>query len=144
MAQHLSFGSLLAVAAVAFAPPLLLGLLPRWRVPFSVLTILASSVLGPVPGWMAPDVPVRVSSLVGLAFLLFFAGLKIDFGRLRGRLLKRTLLDFAASFVLALVASYGIDQGRQGGLAAAGGHPAGRHRAGVVILVLIDLGIALH
>jgi len=36
-------------------------------------------------GWVTSDLPVQVLSLVGLAFLLFLAGLVVELGRLRGR-----------------------------------------------------------
>jgi Kef-type K+ transport system membrane component KefB len=39
-------------------------------------------------GWVKSDLPVQVLSLVGLAFLLFLAGLDAELGRLRGRLLR--------------------------------------------------------
>ncbi len=39
-------------------------------------------------GWVTSDLPVQVLSLVGLAFLLFLAGLDVELGRLRGRLLR--------------------------------------------------------
>jgi Kef-type K+ transport system membrane component KefB len=80
------FGNLFAVALVAFGVPLLLGLAPWLRVPGPVLEIVAGVVLGPaVLGWVDADLPVRVLAVVGLAFLLFLAGLEIDVSALRGR-----------------------------------------------------------
>jgi Kef-type K+ transport system membrane component KefB len=100
--QKLEFGGLLAVAAVAFLLPLLLGLVPRLRIPASVLQVLAGILIGPaVLDWVQPDVPVRVFSLVGLAFLLFFGGLEIEFEHLQGRPLRVTLFGFLVSFGLA-------------------------------------------
>ena len=40
-------------------------------------------------------------SLLGLAFLLFLAGLEIDFDKLRGPVLRLTLSGFALSFAIA-------------------------------------------
>ena len=42
-------------------------------------------------GWVEVDEPVEVLSLVGLAFLLFLAGLEIDLAALRGRAAARGL-----------------------------------------------------
>src|SRR5439155_1255990 len=44
---HVSFASLVVVAAIAVAAPLLVGLFPRIRVPAVVLEIVAGIVLGP-------------------------------------------------------------------------------------------------
>jgi sodium/hydrogen exchanger family protein len=71
-----SFTNLLIICAVAVLAPLLLGLLPRLRVPAVVLEIVAGIVLGPsVLGWVHVDLPVQILALFGLAFLLFLAGL---------------------------------------------------------------------
>jgi Kef-type K+ transport system membrane component KefB len=75
----------LVVSAVAFGAPLLLGLFPRVRLPAPVLEIVAGIVLGPsVLGWVEVDPPIAVLALIGLAFLLFLAGLEIDYHWLRG------------------------------------------------------------
>jgi Kef-type K+ transport system membrane component KefB len=98
------FTNLLLVAAVAFAAPFLLGLAPSVRLPSVVLEILAGIVIGPAAlGWARVDEPVAVLSLLGLAFLLFLAGLEIDFARLRGRLLRLSALGYVLSFAISLV-----------------------------------------
>jgi Kef-type K+ transport system membrane component KefB len=43
--------------------------------------------------------------VIGLAFLLFLAGLEIEFDRLRGQVLRLTMLGFALSFSIALLAA---------------------------------------
>ena len=84
-----SFDNLLIVMAVAFAAPLLLGLFPRVLLPSVVLEIVAGIVIGPSGlGWVEVDEAVEVVALLGLAFLLFLAGLEIEFAKLRGRVLK--------------------------------------------------------
>ena len=51
-----------------------------------VLEIVAGIVVGPsVLGWVEVDDTIAVVATLGLAFLLFLAGLEIDFARLRGR-----------------------------------------------------------
>src|SRR5207245_11482901 len=75
-----SFGDLLLVTAVAFAAPFTLGLFPALRLPAVVVEILAGIVLGPsLMGWLRVDLPVQILSLIGLAFLLFLAGMEISF-----------------------------------------------------------------
>jgi Kef-type K+ transport system membrane component KefB len=104
-----AFDNLLVVAAVAFAAPFLLGLRPSLRLPSVVLEIVAGIVIGPsVLGVVEVDQTLEVIALVGLAFVLFLAGLEIEFDKLRGRILRLTALGFAASFAIALVAALGL------------------------------------
>ena len=104
-----SFTNLLIVMAVAFTAPLLLGLFPRLLLPSVVLEIVAGIVVGPsVLGWVEVDEAVEVIALLGLAFVLFLAGLEIEFEKLRGRVLRLTLLGFAISLAVALVVSLGL------------------------------------
>ena len=104
-----SFTNLLIVMAVAFTAPLVLGLFPRLLLPSVVLEIVAGILVGPsVLGWVEVDEAVEVVALLGLAFVLFLAGLEIEFGKLRGRVLRLTLLGFAISFAVALVVSLGL------------------------------------
>src|SRR5215217_3452130 len=104
-----SFTNLLIVMAVAFTAPLVLGLFPRLLLPSVVLEIVAGILVGPsVLGWVEVDEAVEVIALLGLAFVLFLAGLEIEFGKLRGRVLRLTLLGFAISFAVALVVSLGL------------------------------------
>jgi Kef-type K+ transport system membrane component KefB len=100
-----SFSGLLIVVAVAFLAPFLLGLAPRLRLPSVVFEIVAGIVIGPsVLGWVEVDQTIEVLALVGLALLLFLAGLEIDFGELRGRLLRLAALGWALSFGIAVLA----------------------------------------
>jgi Kef-type K+ transport system membrane component KefB len=107
--SEIDFSGLLIVAAVAFSAPLLLGLAPALRLPAVVLELVAGIVIGPSGlGWVELDEPIEVLALIGLAFLLFLAGLEIDFERLRGRKLGVTGLGFAVSFGLALLAALAL------------------------------------
>ena len=111
---ELDLSGLLIVVAVAFLAPLLLGLAPALRLPSVVLELVAGIVIGPsVLGWVEVDEPIRVLALIGLAFLLFLAGLEIEFDRLRGRRLTLVLVGFAASFVLAVVVGLGLQAAGQ-------------------------------
>lgn len=97
------FSDLLLVTLVAFLAPLLLGLAPRLRLPAVVLEIVAGIAIGPSGlGWVEVSEPVAVLALIGLAFLLFLAGLEIDLGRLRGPVLKLAAGGFAMSFAIAV------------------------------------------
>jgi Kef-type K+ transport system membrane component KefB len=103
-----SFVNLLAVAAVGFAAPLLLGLFARLRLPGVVVEIVAGIIIGPaVLGWVHVDLPVQLLAILGLAFLLFLAGMEIDLERLRGPALRLAGLGFAGSALLALLVGYG-------------------------------------
>ncbi len=110
--DEISFSGLVIVFAVAFGAPLALGLAPGLRLPLVVLEIVAGIVIGPaVLGWVEVDLAIEVLSLFGLAFLLFLAGLELDFDRLRGRPLEVAGLGFAVSFGLALATGFLLDAG---------------------------------
>jgi len=106
---ELHFTNLLIVVAAGFAVPLLLAMAPSVRLPAVVLEIVVGIVVGPSGlGWVTIDEPIEVLSLIGLAFLLFLAGLEIDFNQLRGRVLKLTGLGFAVSFAIAVAAGLAL------------------------------------
>jgi Kef-type K+ transport system membrane component KefB len=108
--QEVHFVNLLIITAVAFAAPLALGFAPALRLPAVVFEIVAGIVVGPSGlGWVEVDVPVDVLSVIGLAFLLFLAGLEIDPKRLRGRTLRATSIGFALSFVIGIAAGLALD-----------------------------------
>jgi Kef-type K+ transport system membrane component KefB len=105
-----SLTNLLIVSVVAFAAPFLLGLFPTVRLPSVVLEIVAGIVIGPsVLGIVEADQAIAVVALLGLTFVLFLAGLEIDFSRLRGPVLRLTLIGFALSFVIAVAVSLGLE-----------------------------------
>jgi Kef-type K+ transport system membrane component KefB len=139
--SNVSFTGLMLVAAVAFGAPLLLGLVPRLRLPAVVLEIVAGIVIGPsVLGWVRVDLPIQILAILGLDVLLFLAGLEIDPSRLRGKFLGISLIGFAVSFGLALALSLGL------GAAGIVGHPLlvaitlSATSLGLVIPVLKDSG----
>jgi len=98
----MSLASAALVSLLAFVAPLFVRLI-RLPVPDIVVQILFGIIVGPqVLCWARIDEPVRVLSLIGLSFLLFLAGLELDFERLRGRTLQTAASGFVFSFVLAL------------------------------------------
>ncbi len=106
------FTNLLIIVAVAFAVPFTLGLLPRVKLPSVVLELVLGIVIGPaVLGWVTIDETVSVIALVGLVFLLFLAGLEIEFEHLRGRVLKLTGLAWLASFAIAVAVAHALQGG---------------------------------
>jgi Kef-type K+ transport system membrane component KefB len=100
----MNFDNLVAVLAVAAAVPLILTAVPRVRVPGPVLEIVAGIVLGPaVLDLVQPDQAVRLVSTIGLAFLLFLAGLEIDVRHFRGPRARLAGLALGLSALLALI-----------------------------------------
>src|SRR4051812_29817488 len=111
MAQP-AFSGLLLVVAAAFAAPFILGFFPRVRLPAVVLEITAGILIGPsVLGWVEVDETISVLATIGLVFLLFLAGLEIEFDRLRGRLLRVAAGGWALSFAIAVVVALGLKAG---------------------------------
>ena len=101
--------NLLGVLAIAFAAPLALGFAPRLKVPAVVLEILLGVVLGPSAlGVLEPDLAVRTVALLGLAMLLFLAGLEVDVRNLRGGLLTLAAAGYAVSLLLGVGAGLGL------------------------------------
>src|SRR6185312_6517851 len=89
--MDVSFTSLAVVSATGLVAPLAVGLIPRLRLPSVVVEIIFGILIGPsVLGWAEADGPVQVLALIGLSFLLFVAGLEVDYERFRGKLLKVT------------------------------------------------------
>src|SRR5918997_1504552 len=134
MMADISLTGVLVVAAIAFTVPLVLGLAPTLHFPSVVLEIVAGIVIGPaVLGLVEVDLPLQVLALLGLAFLLFLAGLEIDFDHLRGARLRSA----AAGFVISLAVALGIGLGL---------HAAGHIQAPLLVAVILSstsLGIVI-
>jgi len=104
-----AFSGLLLVVAAAFAAPFVLGFLPRMRLPAVVLEIVAGIVIGPsVLGWVQIDATIEVLATIGLVFLLFLAGLEIEFDHLRGPVLRLAGLGWLLSVALAVIAGLAL------------------------------------
>src|ERR671921_80046 len=88
MMADISLTGVLVVAAIAFAVPLVLGLA--------------------IFGLVEVDLPLQVLALLGLAFLLFLAGLEIDLDRLRGARLRSAATGFMVSLAIALGVGLGL------------------------------------
>jgi Kef-type K+ transport system membrane component KefB len=106
MVAAMNFDNLVAVLAVAAAIPLILAAVPWVPVPGPVLEIVAGIVLGPaVLDLVKPDQAVRLVSTIGLAFLLFLAGLEIDVRHFRGPRARLAGLALGLSALFALIIS---------------------------------------
>src|SRR5262245_55007992 len=99
--QHLTLVNLLGVSIVAFVVPFLLGFFPRVRIPSATLELVAGILIGPqVLGWIEPGPVVSILSTIGVAFLLFLAGLELDLNVLKGPPLVRGTMSFLLTFGL--------------------------------------------
>src|SRR5258706_5628759 len=102
---EVSFANLFFVSLIALCTPTVLGFFPRLRIPSVVVAIAAGIVLGPSGlGLIRVDSPVQILALLGLAFLLFLAGLEIDVRRMRGHLLRVALAGYGLRLVLSVLA----------------------------------------
>jgi predicted Kef-type K+ transport protein len=74
-----SFNGLLIISVIAVMAPILAASVRRVKLPSAVVEIVAGIIIGPsVLAWVKVDQPVAVVALLGLAFLLFLAGLEVD------------------------------------------------------------------
>src|SRR6476469_5983573 len=106
---EVSFDNLLIVFVIAVAVPLLLGYLPRLRVPAVVIELIAGVIVVPsVLGWVQIDLPVQILASFGLACLLFLAGLEIDLRGLRRNLLQVAVLGYLLTLVLGIAVGAGF------------------------------------
>jgi len=100
---HIS--SLVLIPRIAALAPLLsAGLVPVVRIPIVVFEIVLGVLLGPsILGWVQPTEFVSSLAQFGLAMLFFLAGNEIDFERIRGRPLNRSVLGWLISLVAGVL-----------------------------------------
>lgn len=94
--------SLLAIAVVAALAPLLLGLVPKLRIPQVVLLLAGGIVIGPQVLALASPVPVEPLADLGLGFVFLLAGYEIDQRLYRRDTGRRAVLAWLVSLVVAL------------------------------------------
>jgi Kef-type K+ transport system membrane component KefB len=109
----LALQSLFVVALVAALAPLIVGLIPRLRVPQVVVLILCGVIVGPQVLGLAEPVTIELLSNVGLGFLFLLAGYELELALFRQRAGKLAIIAWVASAVLAgvlvgLLASIGF------------------------------------
>jgi Kef-type K+ transport system membrane component KefB len=95
--------SLFWIVMAAAIAPLIVGLLPRPRVPEVVVLVVLGIVIGPDALALATkDGPIVLLNDVGLGFLFFIAGYELDLRVLRGRVGLKAGLAWVVSIVMAL------------------------------------------
>jgi Kef-type K+ transport system membrane component KefB len=100
--MEITLVNLFGVSVIAFAIPFVLGFFPRLRIPSIVLELVAGIVFGPaVLGWIEPGPVVRIMAAIGVAFLLFLAGMELDLDVLKGPPLQLGAVTFVLSVVIA-------------------------------------------
>jgi Kef-type K+ transport system membrane component KefB len=103
------FLNLLGILVIAVAAPLLAAVLPRRWVPAVVLEIGLGILVGPHGlDWLRPDLAVQVVALLGLAMLLFLAGLEVDVRAWRGGLLWVILAGYGCSLTIGYAAGWAL------------------------------------
>jgi Kef-type K+ transport system membrane component KefB len=105
--------SLFVVALVAALAPLIVGLVPRLRVPQVVVLIVGGVLVGPQVLDLAEPESIELLSNVGLGFLFLLAGYELELKLFRQRAGKLAVTAWVASAVLAgvlvgLLASIGL------------------------------------
>ena len=125
---------LVLVLLVAAVVPLALAAVPRLLLPAAVLELVAGVLLGPdVLDVVELDAAVEVVSTIGLAFLLFLAGLEIDLTDLRGSSGRLAGQGLVASLAAAAAVGAAL---HLGGVVDSGGLVA-------VLLVATSLGLVV-
>jgi Kef-type K+ transport system membrane component KefB len=102
--EEFRLDNLMVVALVAFAVPFVLGFFPRVKIASAVVELMAGTLIGPaVLGWVEIDAPVQIMAAIGVAFLLFLAGMELDLRLLKGPALRLGAAGFVVSLTLAIV-----------------------------------------
>ena len=103
--EVVTISTLIALPAVAVLAPLLAGGLARFiRIPLVVFEIVLGVLVGPsLLGWVQPNDFTSKLAEFGLAMLFFLAGNEIDFERIRGRSLNRSIVGWLISLVAGVV-----------------------------------------
>ncbi|MEU6976562.1 cation:proton antiporter [Streptomyces sp. NPDC046371] len=110
--------TLILIMTIAVLAPLLAYGAGRWLpVPLVIFEILLGVVIGPdVLGWAKPDALIDGLSQLGLAMLIFLAGYEIEFGKVRGDTLRRSVWAWPAALVLGLGAGVLLGDGYDKGV----------------------------
>ena len=104
-----TLSSLVLILAVAAAAPVLSDLLGPWiLLPSVVLEIVAGIVVGPALDLVHVDDIIEFLSQLGLAVLMFLAGIELDLPRVRGTPLNRAVSGWFISLGLAVMIGIGL------------------------------------
>jgi Kef-type K+ transport system membrane component KefB len=106
---HTTLSSLVIILAVVAAAPILSDLAGRWvGVPSVVIEITFGVLIGPAFGWAHLDDVIGFLADLGLATLMFLAGMEIDLARIKGRPLQRAVIGWGLSLILGLAAGVAL------------------------------------
>jgi Kef-type K+ transport system membrane component KefB len=96
-----TLSALIAIPLLAVLAPMFASMLaPVVRIPLVVFEIVLGLLVGPaVLGWVEPTELTDKVSDFGLAMLFFLAGNEIDFQRIRGRALNRSIVGWLLSLL---------------------------------------------
>ncbi|MFD3942238.1 cation:proton antiporter [Streptomyces sp. NPDC058579] len=96
--------TLILIMSIAVLAPLLAHAVGRrLPVPLVIFEILLGILIGPdVLGWAHTGALIDGLSQLGLAMLIFLAGYEIEFGKVRGDILKRSVWAWLIALVLGL------------------------------------------
>ncbi|MFC9395080.1 cation:proton antiporter [Streptomyces sp. NPDC057027] len=99
-----SGSTLILIMAIAVLAPLLAYGVGRWLpVPLVIFEILLGILIGPdVLDWARSDALIDGLSQLGLAMLIFLAGYEIEFGKVRGDTLRRSVWAWVIALALGL------------------------------------------
>ncbi|MEX0173874.1 cation:proton antiporter [Streptomyces sp. LMG1-1-1.1] len=101
--SHSGTTLILIMAIAVLAPLLAYAVGRRLPVPLVIFEILLGIVIGPdVLDWARPDALIDGLSQLGLTMLIFLAGYEIEFGKVRGDTLRRSVWAWVAALVLGL------------------------------------------
>ncbi|MFJ8826438.1 cation:proton antiporter [Streptomyces sp. NPDC102467] len=97
-------GTLILIMTIAVLAPLLAYGAGRWLpVPLVIFEILLGIAVGPdALGWARPGEVVDALSQLGLSMLIFLAGYEIEFDKIRGDTLKRSVRAWLISLAVGL------------------------------------------
>ncbi|MFG3038215.1 cation:proton antiporter [Streptomyces sp. NPDC048330] len=101
--SHSGSTLILIMAIAVLAPLLAYAVGRRFPVPLVIFEILLGILIGPdVLDWARSDALIDGLSQLGLAMLIFLAGYEIEFGKVRGDTLRRSVWAWTAALVLGL------------------------------------------
>ncbi|MFE7514113.1 cation:proton antiporter [Streptomyces sp. NPDC057540] len=101
--SHSGSTLILIMAIAVLAPLLAYAVGRRLPVPLVIFEILLGILIGPdVLDWARPDALIDGLSELGLAMLIFLAGYEIEFGKVRGDTLRRSVWAWLIALGLGL------------------------------------------
>ena len=108
--MEVSLNVLIFLPLLAVLAPILAAVIGRVvRIPLVVFEIALGIVFGPaLLGWLIPTPLTERMSDLGLCMLFFLAGNEIDFGRIRGRPLNRSIIGWLFALVLGVAVALAI------------------------------------